>query len=546
MNAINRIRGMLVHELQARDPTLIGPYRVVGRLGGGGMGQVFLGRSPGGRLLAIKVIRAELAGDSQFRTRFRREVAAARSVSGLFTADVVDADVEAPVPWLATAYVAGSSLADTVARHGPLPAPSVLALAAGLAEGLLAIHSAGLVHRDIKPSNVLMADDGPRVIDFGISRAMEASTVTSTGMVVGSPGFMSPEQAEGHEVGPSSDVFSLGAVLTFAATGEGPFGTGSSAALIYRLVHNPPNLNRVPDEIRPLIERCLDKDSGGRPSPSQLLAELGSPGLAPGWLPESPVRDVSPPGPATARLAEAGGIMADDDRTGAPDDPRTVPAHQSRTAVSPWPEGISEVMPVSRRPSGSRRRLVIAGLVAALIAVTGGTTAWFLSANSGHLAAQDEPEKAPTQATASRSFSPAASASAATSATSGAKASPTPSAEQESSFSPARLTGTWTGTYFCSQGWTGVRLVLKATSSGSLTATANFYALNGNPGVPSGSYALTGSYSAQGFQLTPDYWISEPPAYVMVGLIATAPGTSDAVLNGEVVGPGCTTFSVSR
>ncbi len=185
---------MPVQELQAGDPELIGPYRVVRRLGSGGMGRVFLGRSPGGRMLAIKVIRAELAEDPEFRARFRREVAAAKSVSGLFTAPVVDADTEAPVPWLATAYIAGSSLADTVTRHGPLPATSVLALAAGLAEGLLAIHSAGLVHRDLKPSNVLMAEDGPRVIDFGISRAMEASTVTSTGMVVGSPGFMSPSR----------------------------------------------------------------------------------------------------------------------------------------------------------------------------------------------------------------------------------------------------------------------------------------------------------------------------------------------------------------
>jgi eukaryotic-like serine/threonine-protein kinase len=290
---------MPVQALQAGDPELIGAYRVVRRLGSGGMGRVFLGRSPGGRMLAIKVIRAELAEDPEFRARFRREVAAARSVSGLFTAPVVDADTEAPVPWLATAYIAGSSLADTVTRHGPLPATSVLALAAGLAEGLLAIHSAGLVHRDLKPSNVLMAEDGPRVIDFGISRAMEASTVTSTGMVVGSPGFMSPEQAEGHEVGPPSDVFSLGAVLAFAATGEGPFGTGSSAALIYRLVHNPPDLDRAPIETRPLIERCLDKNPGGRPSPRELLAELGGAGLAPGWLPESLIRDISPPGPAT-------------------------------------------------------------------------------------------------------------------------------------------------------------------------------------------------------------------------------------------------------
>ncbi len=192
------------------------------------MGQVYLGRSAGGRLVAVKVIRPELAGEPGFRARFAREVAAARNVSGLFTALVVDADADGPVPWLATAYVPGPSLAEAVEAYGPLPAGSVLTLAAGLAEGLAAIHAAGVVHRDLKPSNVMLADDGPRVIDFGISRAMEASVLTQSGTVMGSPGFMSPEQAEGGVVGPPSDVFSLGSVLTFAATGEGPFGEGSA------------------------------------------------------------------------------------------------------------------------------------------------------------------------------------------------------------------------------------------------------------------------------------------------------------------------------
>src|SRR6201985_3470116 len=190
------------------------------------MGQVFLGMSAGGRPIAVKVIRTELATDPDFRARFRREVAAAQKVSGLFTALVVDAELDAPMPWLATAYVAGPSLTEAVRGHGPLPVRSTLALTAGLAEGLGAIHAAGVVHRDLKPSNVLLAEDGPRIIDFGISRAAEASMLTGTGVVFGSPSFMSPEQARGHRVGPPSDVFSLGAVLTFAATGEGPFGTG--------------------------------------------------------------------------------------------------------------------------------------------------------------------------------------------------------------------------------------------------------------------------------------------------------------------------------
>ena len=603
-----------MQELQAGDPALIGPYRVVGRLGSGGMGHVFLGRSPGGRLLAIKVIRAELAGDPEFRIRFRREVAAARSVSGLFTAPVVDADLDAPVPWLATAYIAGSSLADTVVRHGPLPAASVLALAAGLAEGLLAIHSAGLVHRDLKPSNVLMAEDGPRVIDFGISRAMEASTVTNTGMLVGSPGFMSPEQAEGHEVGPSSDVFSLGAVLAFAATGEGPFGTGSSVALIYRLVHNPPDLDRLPIETRPLIERCLDKDPGRRPSPRELLAELGGADLEPGWQPHgSLVGNVSSSGPATpvpslamsappafgspvpppsavspaapnafpatsGRPGSGGGpaptwdMIASAARTGAPVDPPTVPPERLNSPmVPPLSGGVSDVMPPGgRAPRG--RQLAIAGLVAALVAVAGGATAEVLISHAKHSTTQGV-LKARAQATALPSLSaaaslpaaqrqvgsgkrnghetptgsPTATATATARATSSAKASPTARAtKQGSGLNPASLNGTWTGTYFCPQGWTGLRLVLTATSSGGLTATFSFYPTGSNVSVPSGSFVLTGSYSAKGFQLTPDHWISKPEKYSMVGLTASAPSKDDTVLNGDIVSPGCTTFSVSR
>jgi protein kinase-like protein/Kelch motif protein len=276
-----------MRELQPADPEAIGPYRLLGQLGSGGMGQVFLGLSAGGRLVAVKVIRAELAADPEFRARFRREIAAARKVSGLFTAAVVDADVDGPVPWLATAYVVGPSLAQAVADHGPLPAASVLALAAGLAESLTAIHAAGVVHRDLKPSNVLLAEDGPRVIDFGISHAAEATSLTRTGLVMGSAGFMSPEQAEGGDVGPPSDVFSLGAVLVFAAKGEGPFGTGSTAALVYRVVHGAANLDGVPGEVRPLAERCLAKDPGERPTAGDLLAEAGGGQLAAGWLPAS-------------------------------------------------------------------------------------------------------------------------------------------------------------------------------------------------------------------------------------------------------------------
>jgi len=304
----------VLRELRPGDPRLIGPYRVVGQLGDGGMGRVFLGRSAGGRPVAVKVIRSDLAADPDFRIRFRREVAAARKVSGLFTAMVVDADVDAPEPWLATAYVAGPSLSEAISDHGPLPLDSVLALAAGLAESLAAIHAAGVVHRDLKPSNVLLGRDGPCVIDFGISRAAEATAVTRAGFVIGSPGFMSPEQAEGNDVGPASDIFSLGAVLAFAASGKPPFGDGSTAALVYRVVHAPPRLDGVPDQIRPLIERCLAKDPGQRPAASELLAEAEAVQPATGWLPEPITRAfpdslasavAEPPTPAAAEPADA-------------------------------------------------------------------------------------------------------------------------------------------------------------------------------------------------------------------------------------------------
>ena len=296
-----------MHELAPGDPELIGPYRLRGRLGVGGIGRVYLGLSPGGRTVAVKVIRADLAQDAEFRARFRREVAVARTVSGLFTAPVIDADVDGPVPWLATAYEPGPSLADAVSQHGPLPAASVLALARGLAEALSAIHAAGVVHRDLKPANVLLAEDGPRVIDFGISRAVEASVLTHTGLVVGSPGFMSPEQAEGREVGPPSDIFSLGAVLAFAATGHGPFGSGSTPALVYRVVHSGPQLDLMPAEVRSLAERCLAKDPALRPTAADLLAAAAYP--AAGWLPE-PVTRAQAAVPLTMTTATPPGVPA--------------------------------------------------------------------------------------------------------------------------------------------------------------------------------------------------------------------------------------------
>ncbi|WP_399887242.1 LamG-like jellyroll fold domain-containing protein [Streptomyces sp. BBFR51] len=262
--------------LEPDDPRSVGEYRLLSRLGAGGMGRVFLGRSPGGRLVAVKVVHPELVRRPEFRDRFRREVQAARMVSGAFTAPVVDADPDAPLPWLVTSYIAGPSLEQAVAERGPFDPRAVLALAAGLAEALVSIHAAHLVHRDLKPSNVLLAEDGPRVIDFGIVRSIDADSITGTGHMAGSPGFMSPEQVNGDPVTWASDVFCLGAVLAFAATGANPFGSGPTPALLYRVVHSAPDVDAVTEPaLRALIGDCLDKDPARRPAPREILARIG-------------------------------------------------------------------------------------------------------------------------------------------------------------------------------------------------------------------------------------------------------------------------------
>lgn len=261
-----------MRELTSDDPVTIGPYRLTGRLGEGGMGRVYLGESRGGRRVAVKVVRPEVAADPGFRSRFRREVEAAKTVGGFWTAPVVDADPDATVPWVASDYLPAPDLATLVSERGPLDESAVLALARGLAEALEAIHRAGLVHRDLKPSNVLVTGDGPRVIDFGISKALEGATaLTGTGSVIGTPGFMSPEQASGGTVGAASDIFSLGAVLAFAATGREPFGGGSAPALLYRVVHDSPRLEGVPPRLVHALARCLDKAPERRPTAGELL-----------------------------------------------------------------------------------------------------------------------------------------------------------------------------------------------------------------------------------------------------------------------------------
>ncbi|MCX4748915.1 serine/threonine protein kinase [Kitasatospora sp. NBC_01287] len=264
--------------LGATDERVVGQYRMIAELGSGGMGRVLLGSGPDGRLVALKQVRTQFVEDEGFRARFRREVTASRKVSGAYTAAVIDADTEAPTPWLASVFVPGLSLREVVEKAGALPPGEALRLAAGLVGALGEIHRAGLVHRDLTPSNVLLTDDGCRVIDFGIARATdgEAGTeLTRSGWLVGAPGYMSPEQAEGRAVGPAGDVFSLGTVLFMACTGAGPFAGPSTPQVLYNVVHTEPDLRKLTVELRRIIEPCLAKDPAARPKPAELGATIG-------------------------------------------------------------------------------------------------------------------------------------------------------------------------------------------------------------------------------------------------------------------------------
>ncbi|MFH8622719.1 PQQ-binding-like beta-propeller repeat protein [Streptomyces vietnamensis] len=286
-----------MEQLTQHDPRRIGPFEVLGRLGAGGMGLVYLARSASGRRVAIKTVRTELAEDQLFRVRFTREVEAARAVSGFYTAAVVDADPRAAVPWLATAYVPAPSLEEIVNECGPLPAQAVRWLAAGVAEALQSIHGAGLVHRDLKPSNVLVVEDGPRVIDFGIASGVSNTRLTMTNVAVGTPAYMSPEQArDSRSVTGASDIFSLGSMLVFAATGHAPFHGANPVETVFMLLREGPDLEGLPDELRPLIDSCMQMDVTRRPTPADLQAQLAphlfgpgsdDSGTASAWLPLS-------------------------------------------------------------------------------------------------------------------------------------------------------------------------------------------------------------------------------------------------------------------
>ncbi|MGW1493404.1 protein kinase domain-containing protein [Streptomyces sp. NPDC002402] len=342
------------------DPVRLGNVTLLARLGAGGMGQVYLGRTAGGRLVAVKTVHQHLADDPHFRERFRREAAAARAVTGAHTAAVLDADPDSPVPWLATAFLPGVTLRRAVAAGGPLGEPVVRALGAALAEALTSIHAAGLVHRDLKPSNVLLTADGPRVIDFGIARAISDHGITAAGDIVGTPGFIAPEQiTDESEVTAAADVFALGAVLAFAATGRTPFGDGTVAVLLYRAVHEEPTLGEVPSDVRELIATCLRKEPELRPSVSSVLGLLSDP-AAPLWWREDPLREL---------IAEGGDVPGE--RTAVLP---TAPMTAATVRVPPSPER------AERRRTLTRRGLLLtgggsaAGLLGVAIARGGGST----------------------------------------------------------------------------------------------------------------------------------------------------------------------------
>ncbi|WP_326596160.1 serine/threonine-protein kinase [Streptomyces brevispora] len=265
---------MAMMRLRREDPRVVGSFRLHRRLGAGGMGVVYLGSDRRGQRVALKVIRPDLAEDQEFRSRFAREVSAARRIRGGCTARLVAADLDADRPWFATQYVPGPSLHDKVAEEGPLSAAEVASIGAALSEGLVAVHEAGVVHRDLKPSNILLSPKGPRIIDFGIAWATGASTLTHVGTAVGSPGFLAPEQVRGAAVTPATDVFSLGATLAYAAMADSPFGHGSSEVMLYRVVHEEPQLHDVHDALAPLVSACLAKDPEERPSTLQLSMRL--------------------------------------------------------------------------------------------------------------------------------------------------------------------------------------------------------------------------------------------------------------------------------
>ncbi|TDU05859.1 serine/threonine protein kinase [Streptomyces sp. 846.5] len=457
--------------LGAGDPRQIGAYRLLGRLGAGGMGRVYLGRTAGGRTVAVKLVRTDLADDTDFRARFRQEVAAARRVEeywasrsdsdkggggrrvgGVWTAPVLDADTESDQPWVATGYVPGPGLDVAVRDFGVLPEQSVRMLGVGLADSLAAVHATGLVHRDLKPSNVLLTLDGPRLIDFGIARALDAATaLTRSGYVVGSPGYMSPEQGAGETAGPASDVFALGGVLAFAATGAGPFGESgtSPVLLLYRVMHEAPRLEGLPDgPLRAVVQRCLAKEPDERPGLDELRAELGGVGPSDGWLPPLLVASV---GRRTAELLDLETVG--EAVTPAPGAFGPAPVMDATPApvsdVPPLVAPPTRQQPPPQPPGRGRTPMLVGGVV--LLAVLAAVLVPLLlhknastGSTGGALGTGTATASAPATTTTTASTPPSGAGP-----TPPAAPSPGPTSPNAV---PAVFLGTWTGTLITSDG----------------------------------------------------------------------------------------------
>ncbi|WP_225829741.1 serine/threonine-protein kinase [Streptomyces sp. NK08204] len=367
--------------LSPDDPRGIGGYRLCARLGAGGMGRVYLAYTAGGRPVALKVVRPELAEDPGFRHRFAQEVASARRIHGLYTAQVVDAGIDATTPWLATTFVPGPSLHQVVHRHGPLPERTVLLLVAGIAEALQAIHAAGVVHRDLKPGNVLVAADGPRVIDFGIARAADATPLTGTGLRIGSPGFMAPEQALGLPATPATDVFALGALITYIGSGTAPFGDGPESVSLYRAIHEEPDLSHLPYGLHELVRLCLAKSPENRPGTAWLIeaarshpATGGELHFSDGWLPQQVSTEIHRHADLPATPPPAATFL----------DPARSPAGAQAAPVLPTPApGQQQPAPANRRAAPTPGR----GARTALLTTAGflaGAATTFALLNSGY------------------------------------------------------------------------------------------------------------------------------------------------------------------
>lgn len=364
--------------LRADDPTAVAGYRIIARFGEDDTGAVFLADTPSGRLVTIKLIHQDLARDPEFRLRFRQEVQAAQRANTLYAASVIDSDSDDPQPWLATDYVAGPSLHDVVTRFGPLPMNAVAVLVVGIAKVLQVVHGAGLVHRDLTPTNILLTDDGPRVIDFGITRALESATgntLTRTGAIVGSPGFMAPEQVRGNDITPATDVFALGLVAVYAATGTSAFGDNTSIyATLYRIVHEEPDLSGVPEELRHLISACLAKDPQERPSLDRVIEScsgiIASPEPIPpnGWLPPAVVADIDRNRLAVlSTLSTAPAPSASRPPLSADASPQPATATATATATVSLGSGVWEGAEPTRGVSG--KNLYAIGLLACLFSV---------------------------------------------------------------------------------------------------------------------------------------------------------------------------------